>query len=514
MKNSRSSYIQRVKRDKVKRDAEVLAFKDRLSKFRESTCESKLQSLKIKFQRIIKEIQQFRKFDRFWVHVDLDMFYAAVEMRDNPDLKDKPIAVGQKAICTSNYLARRFGVRSGMPAFVARRLCPSIVITEVNMDKYQIASEKFLHILREYDPDVESFGLDEGKMDLTNYMSEHNIPKDEHGVQILMKEIRGKIESELNITASSGCSNDPILAKLCSDINKPNGQFFLKRTEEAILSLLNSTKVGKISGLGRQLEYLLNGIGIVTMGDLRIKLFKLFCIWSRDKFIRIASRAYGISLFYNDSYQEKKSISCSKSWPKKPNNDPKKAWSHLKEYCKSLESKLRRQGYLAKSLTLSLKTNKVLSKSYKFVQYLNCKDTFLEVSKFLLDKVYNGKSSFSYIALKAGGLVKVENFNKYQEPSHKIEVFFDSNTQQRVKSKDSLQSICPICKKIIQTGGFLSRFNRHIDKCLTPNEHDQKQERMLKKRSNKGPSNSPKKKFKKILKQQNKNQTKIGNFFK
>ncbi len=120
----------------------------------------------------------------------MDMFYAAVEIRDNPSLADKPVAVGgQMMISTANYIARKFGVRSAMPGFIAKKLCPNLIFVDCNFSKYKEASTIFKTILEEYDPDYESMGLDEANLDLTNYLIEHGLNHDE-GRQQVVKEIR------------------------------------------------------------------------------------------------------------------------------------------------------------------------------------------------------------------------------------------------------------------------------------------------------------------------------------
>ena len=110
------------------------------------------------------------------MHVDFDMFYAAVEIRDRPELKELPVAVGGlNMITTSNYVARKYGVRSAMPGFVAMKLCPHLVLIPCNFDKYIAVSKIFIDILKEVDPGYESMGLDEANLDATNYLVEHEL---------------------------------------------------------------------------------------------------------------------------------------------------------------------------------------------------------------------------------------------------------------------------------------------------------------------------------------------------
>jgi DNA polymerase kappa len=123
----------------------------------------------------------------------MDMFYAAVEIRDDPSLADKPVAIGgDMMISTANYIARKFGVRSAMPGFIAKKLCPNLVFVDCNFYKYKEVSKVFKGILAEYDKEYESMGLDEANLDLTNYLIEKGFNNDEGKVQVV-KEIRTRI---------------------------------------------------------------------------------------------------------------------------------------------------------------------------------------------------------------------------------------------------------------------------------------------------------------------------------
>jgi DNA polymerase kappa len=153
----------------------------------------------------------------------MDMFYAAVHIRDNPELAKIPIAVGSESmISTANYVARQYGVRSAMPGFIGKKLCPELVFVPYEFSKYKEASRIFKAILEEYDPEYESMGLDEANIDATNYLLEHEMNTDE-GRQALALEIRTRINEATKLTCSAGISCNKTLAKICSDFNKPNG---------------------------------------------------------------------------------------------------------------------------------------------------------------------------------------------------------------------------------------------------------------------------------------------------
>ena len=128
----------------------------------------------------ISQIEKERQLDRTWVHVDMDMFFAACEIRDDPSLADKPVAVGgEKMISTANYIARQYGVRSAMPGFIAKKLCPNLVFVHHDGKKYSEASKIFMKVIEEYDPEYESMGCDEANLDITRYLIEKGLNNDE-----------------------------------------------------------------------------------------------------------------------------------------------------------------------------------------------------------------------------------------------------------------------------------------------------------------------------------------------
>lgn len=169
-----------------------------------------------------------RELGRCWIHMDMDMFYAAVEIRDNPKLAKVPLAIGSDSmISTANYEARKFGVRSAMPGFIARKLCSNLVIIPCNFQKYREASVKFREVVFKYDPDFEAMGLDECNMDVTQYCFENDIVSDQDK-QNLARKIRSEVFEATKLTCSAGIAPNKMLAKICSDLDKPNGQTFLR----------------------------------------------------------------------------------------------------------------------------------------------------------------------------------------------------------------------------------------------------------------------------------------------
>ncbi len=196
------------------------------------------------------------------IHLDMDCFYAAVEMRERPELAGLPIAVGggsrRGVVTTCNYEARKFGVRSAMPGFLARERCPQLVFLPVRFELYRAESAKIRAILHRYTPLVEPLSLDEAYLDVTG--------SDRYAWDIA-KEIRKSIFDETGLTASAGIAPNKMLAKIASDWRKPNGQFAI--TPDRVESFMKELPLSKVSGIGPKSTQRFAQKGIHNCGDLQ-----------------------------------------------------------------------------------------------------------------------------------------------------------------------------------------------------------------------------------------------------
>jgi DNA polymerase-4 len=199
------------------------------------------------------------------IHIDMDAFYASVEQRDDPLLRGKPVVVawrGQRSVvCAASYEARKFGVRSAMPALRAERLCPDAVFVPPDFTRYRAASRLVRAILTEHTDLVEPLSLDEAFLDVTE-------PKSDLGsATAIAVAIRDRIRAELQLTASAGIAPNKFLAKIASDWRKPDGQFVIKPNE--IEAFLRPLPVGRIPGVGKVMDQRLERLGVRTVGQLR-----------------------------------------------------------------------------------------------------------------------------------------------------------------------------------------------------------------------------------------------------
>jgi len=199
------------------------------------------------------------------VHVDMDAFYASVEQRDDPALRGKPVVVawkGQRSVvCAASYEARKFGIRSAMPAMRAERLCPDAVFVPPDFVRYRAASRATREIFARHTDLIEPLSLDEAFLDVTSNKLGLSTATE------VAVQIRDAIRSELQLTASAGIAPNKFLAKIASDWRKPDGQFVIRPTQ--VDAFLQPLPVAKIPGVGKVMNARLEALGIVTVGDLR-----------------------------------------------------------------------------------------------------------------------------------------------------------------------------------------------------------------------------------------------------
>lgn len=210
-------------------------------------------------------MEQINSKIRKIIHIDMDCFYAAVEMRDNPELKNIPIAVGgngpRSVLCTCNYKAREFGVRSAMPNNRAKALCPDLVIIDGRMSVYQQVSAQIRAIFLRYTDIIEPLSLDEAFLDVTetSFCS--------GSATLIAERIRSDIHQELGLTASAGVAPNKFLAKIASDENKPNGQCVIP--PDQIDNFVAELPLRKIPGIGPKTGEKLLAAGFETCADIR-----------------------------------------------------------------------------------------------------------------------------------------------------------------------------------------------------------------------------------------------------
>ena len=200
------------------------------------------------------------------VHCDCDCFYASIEMRDNPELLGKPLAVGgsperRGVVATCNYEARKFGIHSAMASATARKRCPQLIIIKPDMEKYREASRAIHEIFRFYTDIIEPLSLDEAYLDVSQ------CDAFEGGATRIAEAIRNQVRETIGITISAGIAPNKFLAKIASDWNKPDGQFVVM--PDQVADFVARLPVKKLHGVGKVTAAKMHRLGIQTCGDIR-----------------------------------------------------------------------------------------------------------------------------------------------------------------------------------------------------------------------------------------------------
>ena len=245
------------------------------------------------------------------IHIDADSFYASVEMRDNPELRDKALAVGGRAdrrgvIATCNYEARRFGVRSAMPSSRALQLCPQLVIIKPRFELYREVSRQFHDIFHRYTEIIEPLSLDEAYLDVSDCELHQG------SATLIAQAIRRDIREELQLTVSAGVAPNKFLAKVGSDWDKPDGCFTI--APEQVAEFVRDLPVSRINGVGAVTAAKLERLGARTCGELQALPQELLVKRFGKYGTRLAQVAQGIDERPVQTSRVRKSISVENTY--------------------------------------------------------------------------------------------------------------------------------------------------------------------------------------------------------
>jgi DNA polymerase-4 len=287
------------------------------------------------------------------LHLDMDAFFAAVEQRRRPELIGKPVIIGgdgdhtkRGVVSTASYEARKFGIHSAMPLKTAYKLCPQAVFLPVDYREYSRVSERIKHILREFSPIMEDVGIDEAFLDL----SQLGQPSEE-----IAREIKARIKGEMDLTCSIGIAPNKLLAKIASDMQKPDGITIITGTEDDIRTRIWPLAVRKLWGVGPKTEEHLTGMGIKTIGDLAsLPLEELIGKFGKSHGNYLHLAAKGIDDSPLITYWEPKSTSREITL-QKDIIDWQAIAKHLAELTRRVTHDLKQEGYMGKTVTVKIK---------------------------------------------------------------------------------------------------------------------------------------------------------------
>lgn len=304
-----------------------------------------------------------RSLARTWFHVDMDSFYASCAEREDPSLKGTAFAVGGIGmISTASYEARKFGVRSAMPGFIALQLCPHLRFVRSDFALYNKVADTVRSVLRQYGELVVR-GLDEASLDVTQYVAKHwpNAQRSSDTLNALADRIRAEVEeASKGPTCSVGVAATPELAKIASDLRKPNGQYIVPFERDELVSWIRAQPTRKVSGIGKVTEALLKGLAIETVEDLwqhRVLLHGILTP-SASSFLLRTSLAISSADVADDeraAARDDARKSCSVERTFTSMSDQRALSRKLIEIALTLERHVQELGLRGKQLTLKIK---------------------------------------------------------------------------------------------------------------------------------------------------------------
>ena len=290
------------------------------------------------------------------IHVDMDQFFAAVEQRDHPELKGKPIAVGHDAergvVSTASYEARRFGVHSAQSIQVAKRLCPQLIIVEPHFQKYKEVSAQLHEIFHDYTDLIEPISLDEAFLDVTENKTMVSTNRQGMWAMDIAREIKQRIRETTGLTASAGVSYCKFLAKVASDWRKPDGLTVIH--PDRALDFIAQLKIEKIWGIGQKTAEKMHHMGVFTGLDLRnMSLSRL-----TQEFGKMGQVFYDFSRGIDNrpviSEWERKSVSCEQTFESDISENAA-VTIHLYHTVLELVRRIEKNDFEGRTLTLKVK---------------------------------------------------------------------------------------------------------------------------------------------------------------
>ncbi|WP_373753200.1 DNA polymerase IV [Neisseria weixii] len=321
--------------------------------------------------------------DRKIIHIDMDAFYASVELREQPQLKGKPVVVAwdgaRSVICAASYEARQFGLHSAMSVATAKRLCPQAVYIPPHFELYRQVSGQIHTIFRRHTDLIEPLSLDEAYLDVT--ANKQNI---RYASEIAEK-IRAEIFAETGLTASAGIAPNKFLAKIASDWRKPNGQFVLH--PQKIDAFLETLPLGKIPGVGKVTLKKMQALGMQTAGDLRrFERGELLNHFGRYGY-RLYDLARGVDERPVKASRERLQISTEITLPE--DLSLAQTIEHLPHLAEDLWQQIQRKNVDVKGVTLKLKTHdfRIITRSLTYSSVLPDRQALLKAAHTLVERV-------------------------------------------------------------------------------------------------------------------------------
>ena len=351
------------------------------------------------------------------IHVDMDAFYASVEQLDNPELQGKPLAVGgggtRGVVSAASYEARKFGVRSAMSGTLARKRCPELIFVKPRFERYNEISKKIRKVFYEYTDLVEPLSLDEAYLDVTENK------KGNPSATLIAKEIRDKIKEKTGLNASAGISINKFIAKVASDVNKPNGQKTVP--PEEVIEFLEVLDIKKFFGVGKVTKEKMYRLGIFTGKDLKGKSIEFL----EEHFGKSGKYYYHVVRGEHHSPVKadhtRKSLAAERTFNENISSEIFMI-DRLDEIADEVERRLTKSKVAGKTITLKIKYSDftLQTRSRTLPIYISSKDLIMETIKELLFQE-GMKNSVRLLGISISNLNN-EKKKRLKEPEKSIDV--------------------------------------------------------------------------------------------
>ena len=317
------------------------------------------------------------------IHVDMDAFYASVEQLDNPELIGKPLAVGggseRGVVAAASYEARKYGVRSAMPGTLARKLCPELIFVKTRFERYREISQIIRSIFLEYTDLVEPLSLDEAYLDVTS--NKLQFPS----ATLIAADIRRKIKERTGLNASAGISMNKFLAKVASDINKPNGQKTITPSEAGVF--LEALDIRKFHGIGKVTAEKMYLHGIFTGADLKAKSLEYLSTHFKSSGPYYYNLVRGIHNSPVRASRNRKSVGAERTFKENISSEIFML-ERLEHIAQEIEQRLEKNGVMGRTVTLKIKYRDfvVHTRSRSLERYIGSATEIMDVTRELLQQ--------------------------------------------------------------------------------------------------------------------------------
>ncbi len=344
------------------------------------------------------------------IHLDLDAFFASVEQRDNPQYRDKPLIVGgilQKngklsrrgVVCSASYQARKYGIHAGMPIWEAQQKCPQAIFVPARIWYYSDASQQFFQICSDYTPFIEPLSTDEAFLDVTSCEALFGT------VVEIARKIKTRIKEELYLPVSVGIASNKFLAKIATNLGKPDGFFILP--DEKVVAILSTLPITELWGIGEKTAQKLNRAGIFTIKQLLLMPDIILEAILGENGPKLKLLAQGIDHSPINCSEEVKSIGREMTFPENI-TDRERLTKILLELSQHIGYTARKKGYSGKTITLKVRfaNFKTVQKSTSLNWSTNLDDLIFQQSKELLNSINIKEPGVRLLGIKLSSLQK------------------------------------------------------------------------------------------------------------